>query len=123
MRFADSSFDAVLCNHVLEHIPDDRAAISESHRVLRRGGWAIVMTPILVERTYEDLTITDPAERRRRFGQEDHVRRYGWDYIGRLEDSGFAVEVIRGYSRDEIRWYGLNNREGFVEPLFLATAS
>jgi hypothetical protein len=81
------------------------------------------MTPILVERTYEDLTITDPAERRRRFGQEDHVRRYGWDYIGRLEDSGFAVEVIRGYSRDEIRWYGLNNREGFVEPLFLATAS
>ena len=54
MDFESERFDAVICNHVMEHVPDDRAAMSEVHRVLKRGGWGILMTPILREVTDED---------------------------------------------------------------------
>lgn len=91
----DESFDVVYCSHVLEHVPDDRRAMREMARVLRPTGWAMVLVPITAERTDEDPTITDPAERLRRFGQHDHVRRYGPDYVDRLRDAGFAVDVVR----------------------------
>jgi hypothetical protein len=67
--------------------------MAELHRVLRRGGWAILDVPIQGARTIEDPSVVDPAERRRRFGQEDHVRRYGADYRDRLREAGFAVAV------------------------------
>ena len=56
LELPDASFDAVLCSHVLEHIPDDRRAMRELHRVLTPGGWCAVMVPIDLERdaTYED---------------------------------------------------------------------
>lgn len=91
----DDSFDVVLCNHVLEHVPDDRAAMREIARVLRPGGWAVVMVPVARGRaaTEEDSTLTDRDERLRRWGQEDHVRLYGADYVDRLHESGLDVEV------------------------------
>jgi len=97
LPFADGTFDAVLCNHVLEHVPDDRRAMAELRRVLRPSGWAILQSPVdnRLERTLEDPTVTDPAERERLFGQKDHVRQYGRDYATRLRDAGFAVEQIR----------------------------
>jgi ubiquinone/menaquinone biosynthesis C-methylase UbiE len=88
----DNSFDVILCNHVLEHVPDDRKAMSELYRVLKPGGWAILQTPMSDKpQTEEDLTITDPKERERRFGQDDHVRTYGMDKKDRLESVGFTV--------------------------------
>lgn len=89
----DASLDVILCSHVLEHIPDDRLAMRELHRVLRPGGWAILQVPLDPERalTYEDASITDPAERLAHFGQEDHVRIYGRDYPDRLREAGFTV--------------------------------
>src|SRR6478735_220079 len=72
----DESIDLTLCSHVLEHVPDDRTAMSELLRVLRPGGHALVMVPLTRAPTDEDPSITDPEERRRRFGQTDHVRRY-----------------------------------------------
>lgn len=119
----DDSFDVILCNHVLEHIPDDLAAMREIRRMLAPGGWALLMTPIVVDQTIEDVTLTDPEERLRRFGQEDHVRRYGWDYLERLRRAGLSVEVIRMETelpQDAVRRYQLRNVEGFVEPVFLA---
>lgn len=121
LDFADESFDAVICNHVMEHVPDDRAAMGEVARVLRLGGWAILMTPILRPATDEDPAVTDPRERTRRWGQHDHVRRYGWDYVERLERAGLSVEVVDAHRPEQVRRYALNNRQGFVEPLFLAT--
>ena len=90
----DGAFDVVHCSHVLEHVPDDRKAIAEFFRTLRPGGWAILNVPVLVPETDEDPTVTDPAERLRRFGQEDHVRVYGPDYRDRLAGAGFRVEAV-----------------------------
>lgn len=94
LQFPDGSFNAVCCSHVLEHVPDDRKAMRELHRVLTHEGIAIVLVPIKGAVTEEDLTLTDPAERTRRYGQADHVRYYGLDIIGRLQDAGFAVSHV-----------------------------
>lgn len=95
--FADASFDAILCNHVLEHVPNDRRAMAELLRVLRPGGWAIVQVPqrARMRDTVEDASVTDPRERARRFGQSDHLRLYGGDYADRLRAAGFDVTAER----------------------------
>lgn len=95
IRFPDASFDVIYCSHVLEHVADDRKAIREFRRVLKRDGWAILLVPVLGEKTFEDPSIVDPEERVRAYGQEDHVRLYGPDYVDRLRDAGFTVEVAR----------------------------
>jgi hypothetical protein len=91
--YPDASFDVILCNHVLEHVPDDRRAMQELFRMLKPGGWAVLQVPMSGEKTDEDPTVTDPKERERRFGQSDHVRMYGRDYGDRLADAGFEVHV------------------------------
>lgn len=95
LGFADHAFDAVICNHVLEHVPDDRAAMRELRRVLAPHGWAILLVPdVELERTIEDPAVTDPRDRFALFGQEDHVRRYGLDYLDRLADAGFTPQTL-----------------------------
>lgn len=95
MPFPDATIDVVYCAHVLEHIPDDRAAMREIHRVLRPEGWALLLVPMRdADTTYEDPTITDPAARRVAFGQEDHVRWYGRDFVDRLREAGLTVERL-----------------------------
>lgn len=91
LEFPDDHFDGVICSHVLEHVPDDRAAMRELRRVLKPGGWGIlpVPNPRKQQVTDEDPSVTDPEERRLRFGQADHVRKYGWDYLDRLREAGF----------------------------------
>ena len=49
--------------------------------------------------TLEDLSITDPKELERVYGQNDHVRTYGMDKKGRLEKAGFEV-VLDKYFYD-----------------------
>jgi SAM-dependent methyltransferase len=93
--YPDGAFDAIFCSHVLEHVPDDLAAMKELRRVLRPDGWAVLQVPITGGETFEDPSITDPAERERLFGQDDHVRIYGRDIAGRLESAGFAVAEVR----------------------------
>ncbi len=94
---ADGSFDGVICNHVLEHVDDDRRALRELARVLVPGGWAILQHPVDDRRdlTFENPGITAPADRLRVFGQSDHVRIYGRDYYSRLEAAGFLVSRDR----------------------------
>jgi SAM-dependent methyltransferase len=97
LPFADESFDAVLCSHVLEHVEDDRAAMRELVRVLRPGGWALVMVPLDHTRfeTLEDPSITVPEDRERVFLQHDHVRLYAPDLADRLTAAGFEVSTER----------------------------
>ena len=102
--------DAVVCIHVLEHVNDDRAALEEIFRVLRPGGWALVSVPLLSgELTREDPAITAPEDRERMFGEKDHVRYYGTDFIDRLEGAGFEVDLnpSNAIQDDEQRRYGL----------------
>ena len=109
---ATGSFDVVICNHVLEHIVDDRAAMREIFRVLRPGGFAVLQHPIEARPdTLEDVDVTSAQERSRVFGQEDHVRAYGWDFVDRLHEAGFrdvvAPEIEREIPVALYRRYGL----------------
>lgn len=96
LPFDDDTFDVILCNHVLEHIPDDTKAMQELYRVMKPGGWGIFQIPqdLKREQTFEDNTITDRKERARIFGQYDHVRIYGRDYFDKLRSVGFKVEEV-----------------------------
>ena len=96
LPFDDNSFDVILCNHVLEHIPDDTKAMQELYRILKPGGMAILQVPYEADReaTFEDDSITDPKERTRIFGQYDHVRVYGMDYFEKLASIGFKVKAV-----------------------------
>jgi SAM-dependent methyltransferase len=94
IQYPDNSFDVIYCSHVLEHVPDDRKAMQEFHRVLKSEGWAILLVPITADKTIEDASIADENERLRLFGQVDHARRYGPDYAQRLADAGFKVSCV-----------------------------
>jgi ubiquinone/menaquinone biosynthesis C-methylase UbiE len=91
--FEDNSFDVVFCNHVLEHVEDDKQCMSELYRVMKPGGFGIFQVPIdyTREKTYEDKSITSPEDREKHFWQKDHVRLYGLDYPTRLTAAGFKV--------------------------------
>lgn len=96
LPFKDNEFDVILCNHVLEHIPDDTKAMQELYRVMKPKGWGIFQIPqdLNREKTFEDNTITDKKERAKIFGQYDHVRVYGRDYFNKLRSIGFKVEEV-----------------------------
>jgi len=108
----DHSFDVVMCHHVLEHIDDDNAAMRELFRVLKPEGTAVLSVPINTSRqtTHEDLSITDPALRRKHFGGTDHKRYYGLDFIDKLRAVGFQVETFRLTPELEAE-YGLQRDE------------
>jgi SAM-dependent methyltransferase len=91
-----ASFDIVIACDVLEHIPDDRAALREVHRVLRPGGTAILSVPQFDgdTPTLEDSSLQTPAERERVYGQSDHVRNYGADFADRLQGAGLLPRVV-----------------------------
>ena len=95
MPFDADQFDMVICNHVMEHVPSDIAAMKEIYRVLKKGGKAILLVPFEADRkvTFEDNNITDRNERTRIFGQYDHVRVYGTDYPERVKSVGFKIDA------------------------------
>jgi SAM-dependent methyltransferase len=109
--FKDDTFDLIVCVHVLEHVPDDRQAIREMVRVLKPGGVAMLLVPIVLEQpTLEDPSIATPEERKEAYWQEDHVRLYGADFPKRLEEEGFEVTVdrwVRSLDQRTLDRYGL----------------
>ena len=117
ITYRDGYFDVIYCSHVLEHVPDDRKAMREFYRVLNPNGWAILLVPITAEVTFEDASVVSPQERLRLFGQEDHVRQYGPDYIDRLKECGFRVQVTTVQemgSSEEVTRMGLTSASGDI---------
>ncbi len=122
LPFKDDEFDVILCNHVLEHIPDDTKAMQELYRVLKVGGMGVFQIPQDLNRdvTFEDDSITDKKERAKIFGQYDHVRVYGRDYFDKLRGIGFKVEEVdytASLSEESIERYCL--AKGEIIPVVL----
>ena len=116
LPFENESFDVVFCNHVLEHIEDDKKAMSELFRVMKKGSWGIFQVPMKnsLEKTYEDFSIKDPKERQKHFGQYDHVRWYGMDYFERLKSVGLEVDInfySKKFSKEDRKKFGLMENE------------
>lgn len=116
LPFENNMFDVILCNHVLEHIPNDTLAMQELYRILKPGGFAILQIPqdLNREHTFEDNTIIDKKERTKIFGQYDHVRIYGRDYFNKLRSIGFTVEEVdytTKFTKQEIEKYSLAKNE------------
>jgi SAM-dependent methyltransferase len=118
LSFADNSFDMVIANHVLEHIPDDRKAMKEICRVLKSPGTAILQVPFstTVPATVEEPGINNPRKQSELFGQKDHVRIYNRDeYITRLREAGFYVEYIPHASLIDLYSFAIQPGEGFFQ--------
>lgn len=112
LPFENNSYDLVLCNHVLEHVLNDKLAIRELFRVLKKGGVLIAQVPLDLNRkmTFEDPSIIDKAERKKVFGQYDHVRIYGKDYFDLLDSAGFeshCISFTEKLSKHEIKKFSL----------------
>lgn len=119
LQFEDESFDYIICNHVLEHVVDEKKALSELHRCLKKGGNAIITVPICWDnKTYENPDIVTPEQRVRYYGQEDHVRLYGNDTDDRFSQCNFQVRCYKCnelLSEVDIRKYGfIENDAVFV---------
>lgn len=114
LPFDDESFDAVICSHVLEHIPEDIDVAREMSRVLRRNGRALIQVPVnpALGATYETSAPT-AADREREYGQHDHVRIYADDVAERLGQAFHNVERLDYAATFDApeRW-----RMGLVEP-------
>lgn len=120
LPFKENSYDIILCNHVLEHIPNDTKAMKELFRVLKPGGMGVFQIPqdLNRENTFEDNSITDRKERAKIFGQYDHVRIYGRDYFNKLRRLGFIVNEVNytsTLSKESIKKYCL--AEGEIIPV------
>ena len=116
IQYPDEYFDVIYCCHVLEHVPEDTTAMREFYRVLKKGGWVLIVVPVHREKTYEDLSITDSEERRKVFGHSEHVRICGLDYTERLQNAGFSVTTW--YAKDlveskQVIRLGLDEHPGF----------
>lgn len=112
-------FDIVICNHVLEHVPNDSLALSEIRRVLKPGGRAILQTPYssVLHSTWADPGIVTEQQRLQFYGQEDHVRLYGIDLFQKIDTSGLSLR--RQAHKDKLAefdagYYGVNPLEDLI---------
>jgi hypothetical protein len=117
--FGENEFDIIFCNHLLEHVTDDRLAMREIFRVLRPGGWGIMLSPVTMgkKETFEDPSITTPQARLKVYGQSDHLREYGEDYPDRLAEAGFKVQTIdyvKALPEADAQTYGLRSEMIYV---------
>ncbi|WP_246517185.1 glycosyltransferase [Clostridium aciditolerans] len=119
IQFEDKYFDFIICNHVLEHIPDDLKAMKELFRVLKKGGYAVLQTPYSPEinESFENKNINNDELRKKFYGQSDHVRIYGKDLFERIKMAGFKLEIVKNndlFTEEEAKKYGFNNKEDLI---------
>jgi SAM-dependent methyltransferase len=106
MPFADNSFNTIVSNSVLEHIPDLDPVIAESYRVLKPGGYFLFCSPSdHFDRWLLGAKVFGDAYRRffQRIARHQHCDSPA-QWQTRLERNGFAVEKIWYYfSKNAVR--------------------
>lgn len=112
--YKNQSFDIFICSHVLEHVRNDKMALSELNRILKINGFGIIMVPIALNRTYtdEDFECENVDEKWKRFGQEDHVRLYSKNgFIKSIEESCFILKMygFEYFGEDTLSRAGIDN--------------
>ena len=117
--FEADRFDVVICNHVLEHVTEDRQAFQEIYRVLKPSGYAILQVPLALnlEKTLEVATLSTGEERKKAYGQGDHLRLYGLDYFAKLSKVGFRVvrdNPFKNHWTDDLERHHLDVREDVI---------
>ena len=118
IQFDDNYFDVIVCSHVLAHVYDEDKALTELYRVLKPGGWALIITHIFknLEKTFEDKEAKTPKQRLNVFGQDDLARMHGKDFPDRLRNAGFKVKALSyadKFSESERKKYGLRFNDVF----------
>ncbi|MCM3904874.1 MAG: class I SAM-dependent methyltransferase, partial [Pyrinomonadaceae bacterium] len=113
--YRDESVDFFICSHILEHVSDDRKALSELYRILKPNGQGILVVPIVLslDEIDEDPSVTDVGERWRRFGQDDHVRMYSKEgFLSRTRQAGFNVRQLgrEHFGKDTFKTYGITDQ-------------
>jgi SAM-dependent methyltransferase len=117
LSFPDHHFEMVIANHILEHIPDDKRAMTELCRVLKPGGQAILQVPYstTIAATLEEPGTNDPKRQSALFGQKDHVRIYQLeDYLQRLRSCGFTVSMMAYEELSPFYRYAIQENEVFI---------
>lgn len=118
--YADNTFDIVICNHVLEHVPDYRKAMRDLCRVLKPGGTAILQTPFstVLKHNFEDESIDTDAMRFYFYAQEDHVRLFAYpQFLQGLEEAGFELHIVKHsdyFDEETTNYYGVNPKEDLI---------
>lgn len=118
--YKDESFDILICNHVLEHIPEYFTALREIFRVLKKGGTAILQTPYskLLQNNFEDPGINNDELRLLYYGQEDHVRYFSEDqFFKSLVKAGFKLQIVKHidiFENNLAKYYGVNKNEDLI---------
>lgn len=103
----DEAYDYFICSHVLEHVKDDKKALAELYRILKKDGIGIFLVPISLDAEHidEEWGLSE-EENWRRFGQGDHCRSYAKkEMIERLECAGFQVYSLgKDFFGEDIFW-------------------
>ncbi|MBL4708898.1 MAG: methyltransferase domain-containing protein [Flavobacteriales bacterium] len=102
MKLEDGQFDLVVNHRVLEHISDDRSAIKECHRILKKGGILNVSVPQSMNQNTKEWNIQD-------ISHDEHVRQYGKDFEDKLNQNGFTVSVVTDLLAKEINQHFRDN--------------
>jgi SAM-dependent methyltransferase len=118
--YEEETFDFLIANHILEHIPDYRTALTEFQRVLKPGGVAILQTPYtkVLKRNFEDEGIDTDELRLFFYGQEDHVRVFSErQFLRAVQEVGFTLRTEAHeacFDAGDAYYYGVPAQEDLI---------
>ena len=120
LPFDENYFDIVICNHVLEHVADMQKTVAEIHRVLKKGGFAILQTPFskVFHKHFEDSGIMTDEQRDFFYGQYDHVRIVSERQFLKDLKAGFQLDVVKHknlFDSNFAKKYGVNSKEDLIK--------